>query len=85
MGFATHTIARPYQGLVILLNGVILVLAVGIVTYLRGFYADSFSNSMQLEESGFAWSYVLWGFYLILALSLINITWIFFKIKEIRK
>lgn len=85
LGFPTRAIARPYQYLVLGLNGFILALALGLVTYLRGFYANTLGSGMQVESAGFAWGLILWGVYIIGTLSAINVVWIFLKVREIRK
>jgi hypothetical protein len=85
LGFPSRIIARPYQWLVIILNVGILAIAIGVVTYFRGYYADSLSVGMGMTDNSFAWTYILWGVYIIAALSIINVAWIYLKVKEIRK
>lgn len=85
LGFPTRTMARPYQYLVLGLNVLILASALGLVTYLRTFYANTLGAGMQAESTGFAWDYILWGVSIVASLSVINVVWIFFKVREIRK
>jgi uncharacterized membrane protein YciS (DUF1049 family) len=84
MGYTTRQIALPYQSLVILLNIIILSGALALVNHLHNYYLDSFS-AIRLGNGQFAWSSIWWGISIVVALSIINITWIWLKVKEIRK
>lgn len=85
LGFSTGAIARPYQWLVVVLNVAILLVSLVLVNYFRGQYTASFNTSIHIDEGNLAWSYILWGVYIVLALSAVNIGWIYMKVKEIRK
>ena len=85
MGFSTEKIAKPYQYLVVVLNVVILLIALVLVNYFRGQYTASFNTSIHIDDGNLAWNYILWGVYIVVALSAINIGWIYMKVKEIRK
>ncbi len=84
IGYSMRKIAFPYQLLVIMLNAVILTSALFIVNYLHQYYLNSFSF-FQLNDGQFAWSFILWGIVIIVALSIINISWIWLKVREIRR
>jgi hypothetical protein len=85
VGFSTPAIARPYQWLVVVLNAGILLVSLVLVNYFRGQYTASFNTTIRIDTDTLAWNYILWGACIVIALTLINIGWIFMKIKEIRK
>jgi hypothetical protein len=85
MGFSTEKMAKPYQYLVVILNVVILLVSLGLVSYFRGQYTASFNTSIHIDDDNLAWNYILWGVYIVVALSAVNIAWIYMKVKEIRK
>ena len=85
MGFSTEKMAKPYQYLVVVLNVVILLVSLLLVSYFRGQYTASFNTSIHIDDDNLAWNYILWGVYIVLALSAVNIAWIYMKVKEIRK
>jgi uncharacterized BrkB/YihY/UPF0761 family membrane protein len=70
---------------VVILNVVILLIAFVLVNYFRGQYTASFNTSIHIDDGNLAWNYILWGVYIVVALSTINIGWIYMKVKEIRK
>jgi cell division protein FtsX len=85
LGYSTEAIARPYQWLVVILNVGILLLSLVLVNYFRGQYTASFNTSIHIDEDNLAWNYILWGVYIVVALSVINIGWIYMKVREIRR
>ena len=85
MGFSTEKMAKPYQYLVVILNVAILLVSLLLVNYFRGKYTASFNTSIHIDEDNLAWNYILWGVYIVIGLSAINIGWIYMKVKEIRK
>lgn len=84
-GYPTKSIARPYQGLVIVVNGVIFVLSLLLVAYLRNYYITLFSSSMHIDDSIWDWGSLIWGGGIIAALTVVNSIWIYWKIREIRR
>lgn len=85
LGYSTEAIARPYQWLVVILNVGILLIALVLTNYFRGQYTASFNTSIHIDDDNLAWNYILWGVYIVVALSVINIGWIYMKVKEIRR
>jgi hypothetical protein len=84
-GYPSPVIARPYQGLVIVINGIIFVLSFLMVSYLRDYYIVMFSSSLHIDDSSWEWNNLLWGGGIILGLTIVNNVWIYLKIREIRR
>jgi uncharacterized membrane protein YciS (DUF1049 family) len=84
-GYPASVIARPYQGLVIVINSVIFVLSFLMVSYLRDYYITMFSSSLHIDDTTWAWNNLIWGGGIILGLTIVNSVWIYLKIREIRR
>jgi hypothetical protein len=82
-GFSSAVISKPYQYLVLVVNGVIFLLSMLLVIYLRHDYIALFSSSMHVDQARFLWNNFLWGAVIVAALTVINMFWIFRKVREI--
>lgn len=84
-GYPSSIIARPYQGLVLVINGIVFVLSLLIVSYLRSYYIAMFASSLHIDDASWAWNNLFWGGGIILGLCIVNSLWIYLKIREIRR
>ncbi|MGC9151735.1 MAG: ABC transporter permease [Microbacter sp.] len=82
-GFSSEVISKPYQYLVMGVNGFIFILSMLLVIYLRHDYISLFSATMHVDHAGFLWNNFLWGGVIVLILTTINMFWIFRKVREI--
>jgi hypothetical protein len=84
-GYPSSVIARPYQGLVIVINSVIFVLSFLMVSYLRNYYIAMFSSSLHIDDAAWAWNNLIWGGGIVFGLTIVNSVWVYLKIREIRR
>ena len=73
IGYSPNRVALPYQLLTVGLNIVVLVLSVGLVYWLRGYYLNSIQLLFPQLETGSLWVAVSMGILLFLVVSVINI------------
>lgn len=83
IGYSPVKVAVPYQMLTLLLNVVVLLLSIGIVAYVRGYYMEMIGQMFpQLEEENLSLAWIA-GVLLFVAVSLFNIVAIRRKIASI--
>ena len=73
IGYSPNRVALPYQLLTVGLNIVVLVLSIGLVYWLRGYYLNSIQLLFPQLETGSLWVAVSMGILLFLVVSVINI------------
>lgn len=83
IGYSPVKVAVPYQMLTLLLNAVVLLLSIGVVAYVRGYYMEMIGQMFpQLEEENLSLAWIA-GVLLFVAVSLFNIVAIRRKIASI--
>lgn len=82
-GYSSVVISKPYQYLVLVVNGIVFLLSMLLIFFLWHDYISLFSSTMHVDQSGFLWNNLLWGGAIIFGLSLINLFWIYKKVREI--
>lgn len=73
IGFSPSKVAFPYQALTVGLNTVVLVLSVGLVSWLRSYYTETLSLLFPQMEVGSLWPTIVIGILLFLGVSVVNI------------
>lgn len=73
IGYSPERVARPYQVLTIGLNVIVLLLSVGLVAWLRGYYVESIRMLFPQLETGSLWAAIGMGILLFLIVSIINV------------
>lgn len=73
IGYGPNRVALPYQVLTMVLNGVVLVLSIGIVFYVRTLYLELVEQMFPSLDAGSWWVMVLAGILLFAAVSVFNI------------
>lgn len=83
IGYSPAKVALPYQVLTLALNAFVLLLAVGIVMYIRGSYLEVIEKMFpQLEESSL-WPALVIGVLLFVGVSLFNVVAVRRKVASI--
>lgn len=83
IGYSPAKVALPYQALTVVLNAFVLLLALGIVAYIRGSYLEVIGRMFpQLEESSL-WLAVAIGVLLFVGVSLFNVAAVRRKVASI--
>lgn len=83
IGYSPAKVALPYQVLTLALNAVVLLLAVGIVIYIRGSYTGMIENIFPQLEKGTLWPALAVGVLLFAGVSLFNIVAVRRKVASI--
>lgn len=83
IGYSPTRVALPYQLLTLGLNAVVLLLAVGFVSWLRGFYMDTLTLLSPQLEAGTLWPTIVAGTLLFCLVSGINLILIKRKVMSI--
>ena len=83
IGYSPNKVALPYQLLTVGLNVIVLVLSIGLVSWLRSYYIDSIQLLFPQLEIGSLWPAVSVGVFLFIIVSVINILAIRRKILSI--
>lgn len=83
IGYSPAKVALPYQVLTLALNAVVLLLAVGIVIYIRGSYTGMIENIFPQLEEGTLWPALAVGVLLFAGVSLFNIVAVRRKVASI--
>lgn len=73
IGYSPNRVALPYQILTVGLNVIVLLLSIGIVSWLRTYYIDSIRLLFPQLETGSLWLAIGMGIFLFLIVSIINI------------
>ena len=73
IGYSPTRVALPYQILTVGLNVIVLLLSIGIVSWLRTYYIDSIRLLFPQLETGSLWLAIGMGIFLFLIVSIINI------------
>ena len=73
IGYSPNRVALPYQILTVGLNIVVLLLSIGLVTWLRSYYIESILLLFPQVETGSLWAAIGMGILLFLIVSIINI------------
>ena len=73
IGYGPNRVALPYQLLTIALNGVVLLLSVGIVLYVRILYLDLVEQMFPSLDAGSWWVMLVVGLMLFIAVSFFNV------------
>ena len=73
IGYSPNRVALPYQILTVGLNVIVLVLSIGLVCWLRGYYIDSIRLLFPQLETGTLWAAISMGILLFIVVSVINI------------
>ena len=73
IGYSPNRVALPYQILTVGLNIVVLLLSIGLVTWLRSYYIESIRLLFPQLETGSLWAAIGMGILLFLIVSIINI------------
>ncbi|MDD3036799.1 ABC transporter permease [Bacteroides sp.] len=73
IGYSPSSVALPYQILTVGLNIIVLLLSIGIVSWLRTYYIGSIRLLFPQLETGSVWVAIGMGIFLFLIVSIINI------------
>ena len=73
IGYSPNRVALPYQILTVGLNIVVLLLSIGLVTWLRSYYIESIRLLFPQLETDSLWAAIGMGILLFLIVSIINI------------
>ncbi len=73
IGYSPNKVALPYQLLTVGLNVIVLVLSIGLVSWLRSYYIDSIRLLFPQLETGSLWAAISMGILLFIVVSVINI------------
>ena len=73
IGYGPNRVALPYQILTIVLNACVLVLAIGVVLYVRTLYMDVVVQMFPSLAEGNVWLMMLIGILLFLGVSFFNV------------
>ena len=73
IGYSPNKVALPYQLLTVGLNVIVLVLSIGLVSWLRSYYIDSIQLLFPQLETGSLWAAISMGVVLFIVVSVINI------------
>ena len=73
IGYSSNKVALPYQLLTVGLNVIVLVLSIGLVSWLRSYYIDSIRILFPQLETGSLWAAISMGILLFIVVSVINI------------
>ena len=73
IGYSPARVALPYQILTVGLNVIVLLLSIGIVSWIRTYYIDSIRLPFPQLETGSLWVAISMGIFLFLIVSMINI------------
>ena len=73
IGYSPNKVALPYQLLTVGLNVIVLVLSIGLVSWLRSYYIDSIRLLFPQLETGSLWAAISMGVVLFIVVSVINI------------
>ena len=73
IGYSPNKVALPYQLLTVGLNVIVLVLSIGLVSWLCSFYIDSIRILFPQLETGSLWAAISMGILLFIVVSVINI------------
>lgn len=73
IGYGPNRVALPYQVLTMVLNGVVLVLSVGIVLYVRTLYLELVEQMFPSLDAASWWVMIFVGVLLFVAVSVFNI------------
>lgn len=73
IGYSPNKVALPYQLLTVGLNVIVLVLSIGLVSWLRSYYIDSIRILFPQLETGSLWAAISMGILLFIVVSVINI------------
>ena len=84
IGYSPVKVALPYQLLTLALNAVVLLLAMGIVVYIRGKYVGVIEKIFPQFEQGSLWPALVMGVLLFVGVSLFNIVAVRRKVASIR-
>lgn len=84
IGYSPARVAFPYQALTIVLNAFVLLLSVGIVSWLRGYYTDTLTLLFPQIEFGSLWPALLAGALIFLGVSAVNVVAVRKKVASIR-
>lgn len=84
IGYSPARVAFPYQALTIVLNAFVLLLSVGIVSWLRGYYTDTLTLLFPQIELGSLWPALLAGVLIFLGVSAVNVVAVRKKVASIR-
>ncbi len=85
IGYSPSQVAWPYQMLTLFLNGMVLLLALAVVVWVRSLYQEIFAPLFPLSEKKGVFFVASMGIILFLSVSLLNIVAIRHKIKAIWK
>ena len=72
IGYSPNKVALPYQLLTVGLNVIVLVLSIGLVSWLRSYYIDSIRLLFPQLETGSLWAAISMGILLFIVVSVIN-------------
>lgn len=73
IGYSPARVAFPYQALTIGLNAFVLLLSIGIVSWLRSYYTDTLTLLFPQIEFGPLWPALLTGALLFIGISALNV------------
>lgn len=73
IGYSPVRVALPYQILTVGLNVIVLLLSIGIVSWIRTYYINSICLLFPQLETGSLWVAISMGIFLFLIVSMINI------------
>ena len=73
IGYSPVRVALPYQILTVGLNVIVLLLSIGIVSWIRTYYINSIRLLFPQLETGSLWVAISMGIFLFLIVSMINI------------
>ncbi len=73
IGYSPVRVALPYQILTVGLNVIVLLLSIGIVSWIRTYYINSIRLLFPQLETGSLWVAISMGIFLFLIVSIINI------------
>ena len=83
IGYGPNRVALPYQILTIGLNACVLVLAIGVVLYVRTLYMDVVVQMFPSLGEGNVWLMMLIGILLFLGVSFFNVVAVKKKVASI--
>ena len=83
IGYGPNRVALPYQILTIVLNACVLVLAIGVVLYVRTLYMDVVVQMFPSLGEGNVWLMMLIGILLFLGVSFFNVVAVKKKVASI--
>ncbi|NCC10044.1 MAG: ABC transporter permease [Bacteroidia bacterium] len=83
IGYSPMKVALPYQVLTVGLNSLVLLLSIGLVSWIRSYYTDTISQVFPQLTIGTLWPTISIGFLLFLAVSTVNCLLIKRKVMDI--